>query len=93
MSKQELRIIQEGGNVRLVLNERTSTIMPWQLALEVAQELHNVAKLAEATDPKNANLMIADQNFLNKSGIPINILPESITKSKKKPKRTIIKHS
>jgi len=67
----EVRIVQNGNRVVMVINGRQVEGMPWQTALQLAKALTSVAKQAEEWD--NAERIASDQALLMRTGAPFGI--------------------
>ncbi len=67
----DIRILQNGARVLLVINGRQVEGMPWQTALQVAEALRRVGKLAE--EWAQADRIADDQALLMRAGAPIGL--------------------
>ncbi len=67
---KSLRIRQNGTNVQIIYEGRCIE-MPWQAALEIASQMHRIAKMAEAEDKHEG--LIMDTAILHRAGSPVGL--------------------
>lgn len=71
MARKEVRFVQTGAGVLMLLDGQLALEMSWENALEVANALRTVAKNAE--EYAKANEIVNDQAILMRSGFPIDL--------------------
>ena len=65
--QEKIEIREEGDNVVFVINGR-AIVLPWEVAIQVADGLKAKAKLAERHS--KMEILIADASFLKNAGAP-----------------------
>lgn len=67
--KDNMRVIQSGDRVLLIINGQIAADMPYQAGLQASAAIRSVSKKAE--EWANAEAIAADQGLLLRAGVPL----------------------